>query len=332
MPRRYLVVRTDRAAREFFLSELEHGRLREGWGWLPEQDLALVAAKLAKGEPLSKPEASAWRNRRLLHTQPDGVKPDDIVIVPNLPSQGRWVLARVKGDYRYQISEHGDYGHIVEVELQRTAEGAIAVVEADNKHVHARLRATMRGMSRIWGIDPLGPHVEALLAVIRDGGDTTSPEPVAEKVAGVLSAARGATATAIEAGFKAAELEQLIHALLCRIYTNVQHHGGPSEKGADLIAYARDGLGLEYMVGVQVKCYTGTLADVQALDQIKQARLSHSIDAGVVITTAESFSPAFEAYRNKLEQELKIDIRIITRDELVDLVMQYLSAPPPAED
>jgi predicted Mrr-cat superfamily restriction endonuclease len=333
MPRRYVVVRPDRSAREFFLSELEQGRLREGWGWLPEQDLTRVAAKLAKGEPLSKPEASAWRNRRLLHTQPDGLKPDDIVIVPNLPTQGRWVLARVTGGYRYEISEHGDYGHIVEVELFRTSDGKPAVVEADNKQVHARLRATMRGMSRIWGIDDLGPHVEILIAAIREGKDTTSTEPATEKVARVLAAARSATVTAIDAGFKAAELEQLAFALLSRIYDGrVQHRGGPSEKGADLVAYARDALGLEYLVGIQVKCYQGTHGDFQALEQIKQARIVHSIDSGVVITTAEKVTPEFEARRNALEAELKIDIKIITRDELVDLVLQHLSAPTPPED
>lgn len=288
MSRRYLVVRTDRSAPAFFLAELENHRLRQGWGWLPEQDLALIASKLAAGVPLSKPEASAWRSRRLLHTQPDGVKRDDIIIVPNLPSQGRWVLARVTGGYRYDISEHGDYGHIVEVELVRTPDGKVAVVEADNGHVHARLHATMRNLSRMWSIDHLGPHVEALLAAIHEARDTTTPEPGAEKVERVLKAARAATVKAIDASFKAAELEQLALALLRRIYDGpVQPRGGPNEKGADLIAYTRDALGLEYLVGVQVKCYHGTHGDLQALEQIKQARISHGIDAGVVITTAE---------------------------------------------
>lgn len=229
------------------------------------------------------------------------------------------------------VSDRGDYGHIVEVALIRDASGRVAVIEADNAAVNAKLRATMRAMSRIWSIDALGVHVEKLLAAVAAGKETTTTQASADKVAQVLAAAHAAAAHEIESCFKAAELEHLVHPLLERIYKGrVEHWGGPSEAGADLIVYVEDALGLESMVGVQVKCYQGIHEDLGALEQIKQARATHRIDAGVVITTAREVGTNFESHRKDLERELGIDIRVITRDELVDLVLQYMR-PAPAD-
>ncbi|MBK8695334.1 MAG: hypothetical protein IPN17_24445 [Deltaproteobacteria bacterium] len=106
--RRYVVVRTDRNRAAFILREFEQGRLRQGWGWLPTQDLRLLRAKLNAHQKLTGEEAAAWRNRRLLNTEPDGLKPGDVVVVPNLLPQGHWVLARVAGPLRLCVARpHG---------------------------------------------------------------------------------------------------------------------------------------------------------------------------------------------------------------------------------
>lgn len=100
--RRYLVVRHDRRRSEFIQRELAQGRLRQGWGWKPEHDLRLMRQKITSGAKLTEEERSVWRNRRLLDTESDGLKLDDIVIIPNIPNQGQWVFVRVTGPYRYE--------------------------------------------------------------------------------------------------------------------------------------------------------------------------------------------------------------------------------------
>lgn len=119
--RRYLVVRTDKRRKDFILRELDAGRLRQGWGSKPEQDLRVLRERVTSGTKLTDDEAAAWRNRRLLDTEGDGLKPGDIVIVPNIPDQGRWALARVVGPYRYdppptEAGVGSDYAHVVPVE------------------------------------------------------------------------------------------------------------------------------------------------------------------------------------------------------------------------
>jgi hypothetical protein len=104
----------------------------------------------------------------------------------------------------------------------------------------------------------------------------------------------------------------------------VEHWGGAGEKGADLIVFTRDPLGIEYKIAVQVKLHEGTEDDTKALSQIKQAREYHKVDAGVVVTTAELMSETFQVRREELEEELGIDIRVVDRDEFVELVMAHL--------
>lgn len=332
MPRRYLVVRTDKNNKEFVLRELVAGRLRQGWGYDPTQDLRSIAAKLAARADLTEAEAVAWRNRRLLDTQPDGVQPGDVVVIPNLPDQGSWVMCRIAGGYHFEISKQTnayggfDYGHIVEVEPVRTASSEIAVVEPDNEVVDARLRASMRNLSRMWSIDALGAQVDEILAAIEHGVDTTKAQPGSDKMERMLDEVRGAASVAVRKRYKAAELEQLVAVLLGKVYPDgrVEHWGGPSEAGADLIVYTADALGLEYKVAVQVKCFDGPIGDTGALEQIARARAIHRVDAGVVVTTATKPTQAFMDRRDVLEAELAIDIKLVVLDELVGLLLRHL--------
>ena len=50
------------------------------------------------------------------------LKPEDTIIIPNQPRQGRWLLARVVGPYRYEAFADEtitDYAHVISVEVSR---------------------------------------------------------------------------------------------------------------------------------------------------------------------------------------------------------------------
>ena len=56
--------RDSQTHRDFVFNELLKGRLRQGWGWLPEQDLAAVAVRYSDAAigyaGLSNEEKLAW--------------------------------------------------------------------------------------------------------------------------------------------------------------------------------------------------------------------------------------------------------------------------------
>lgn len=331
MPR-YVVIRTDKQRAAFILRELEQGRLRQGWGWKPEQDLRLIRQKVNARGSLTHEEASAWRNRRLLDTESDGLKPEDVVIIPNQPSQGRWLLARVVGPYRYEQPTKEDkvgtdYAHVLPVGVIKTKDGRNAVVEADNAYVDARLRASMRSMSRMWSLDALAEKIERIIGAISQGEDTSIPQPEEHKFKELSSAMSAAAWDGIRSKYKGAELEKLVLRVLGKVYDRIEHWGGAGEKGADLIAFTQDPLGLEFKIGVQVKLHEGQDDDTTSLNQIKWARAAHGIDAGIVLTTATSLGEGFVKRHDELQTELGIDIRVITRDEFVRLLLTHLGAP-----
>jgi len=164
---RYWALRTDQNRRPFFWSELQAGRLRQGWGYAPELNLELLSDIKRRGGRLAKHQQDAWRgNRRLLPSQPNSMQVGDIVVFLHLPRYGVWSLARVTGGYRYEISTQSnavdgtpDYGHIRDVELLTDDRG----VNPNREGASERLRKAMRPMIRMWSLDAHGDEIDRLI-------------------------------------------------------------------------------------------------------------------------------------------------------------------------
>ena len=205
--------RIERACAGPLTEELKAGRLRQGWSNGHDLDLRTISAARERGEQLSEGQKQCWRgNRRLLTTEPDGVKPGDYIIIPHLPKEGFWSTVKVTGGYRYEKDEA--FGHILEVELlnrDRPINPRCAAVDA-------RLRETARTTLRMWNVDHLAEQVHRLVDAIERGDDVSQPEPVTEKLAIIHNRA----ATVIEDGlwekFQGVEFEKPVKMLLDRIY------------------------------------------------------------------------------------------------------------------
>lgn len=116
------MMRTNRDLAQWLWSEVEAGRLRQGWGSHPERDLGVLRAKRDAGQPFDEDDELAWDNRRMLTDESDGMQLGDLVLTPHLPREWRWSVLRITGPYRYAIHEtKRDYGHVLPV----------AIVEAD---------------------------------------------------------------------------------------------------------------------------------------------------------------------------------------------------------
>jgi hypothetical protein len=112
------MMRTNRDIAAWIWSEVETGRLRQGWGYEPKQELTLLRDRRERGEPFDTDDENAWPNRRMLADEPDGMQAGDLVLLPHLPREWRWSVARITGPYRYEIHvERNDYGHILPVEV-----------------------------------------------------------------------------------------------------------------------------------------------------------------------------------------------------------------------
>ena len=322
---RFWFQRTERTRACLLTEELKAGRLRQGWGSKPEQDLRIISAAREQELPLLENQKQCWkRNRRLLPTEPDGVRPEDYIITPNLPKVGVWSIVKVTGGYCYEIHpEAKDFGHILKVELINRDQPINPKCAA----VAAGLRGSARNMFPMWNVDHLAEQIRRLVEAIERGDNVSQPETTTEKLASIYKLAAKSIEDELREKFRGAEFEKPVKMLLDRIYGegNVETHAGPTERGADFVCSSTDGLGIQHNVAVQVKMFRGTVASLDPLDQIRCAHENYEkIGAGVVLTMAENFAEDFMARKEALERELSIPIHLLSSKEVVDLFMKHL--------
>ena len=118
----YWAMRTSRDTpehREFLRQELSEGRLRQGWGGYPEQDLRRINKAWEEGNELTEYQNDASRHWRMGDGPASNYMNDgDVVLVPNMPHDGLFTLVRIRGPYEFEINEElSDFGHLRAVEV-----------------------------------------------------------------------------------------------------------------------------------------------------------------------------------------------------------------------
>jgi hypothetical protein len=170
-------MRTDtRNNTDYIWRELEAGRLRQGWGYRPDQDLYDIGRVRAEGGRLNDHQKVTWRgNRRLLPTEHDAVRQGDLIVLPHLPRYGQWTIVRVAGRYRYSIDEgrnsggNPDFGHILPIDI------VTGRIPARDPTVPDRFRRAMRPQIRMWSLKAHGETVEELVRAFASRSRVQSP-------------------------------------------------------------------------------------------------------------------------------------------------------------
>jgi len=351
--RNYWAMRFDTQNRKLLYEELEKGKLRQGWGYSPELNLRLIKEKIKRGEPLTPEQKNVWRwQRRMLTDEKDGIKKGDIIIIPNMPGDGMFMIVEVTGDYEYdplQLEEsqrvsgfEQDYAHVLPVKIL-TPEGV-------NKYagpVSANIRRTLRAQNRLWNIYHLKDDVENLLHAYQERRDellkslTTSERiysAIDKLYQEIYDSFRDNILEELNKKIHAAEWEEAIAEALQNLYpgAEVERTGGPYEHGMDIVVripnyfYTEEqdtGSTPYWTIGVQVKNHQGTTSAPEVLRQIEDAleyaqtalaedKLIHL----VIITTADQASEDLLEGAGVLAQRSGVPITILTKKKLAELL------------
>lgn len=260
--RQYWVFRVDRRHPADLDGELENGRLRQGWGWDPRQDLRNMIL-----------DEGAGRNQRMR----EEVKQGDRILIPHLPAYGHVTIGEATQNwidgYHFSIwDRYNDYGHIFPAKR-------LLNFRRNNSNVPAALRDTFRNPSRFWNINYLGPLIEDLLS--RSPADLESASSIVErwqaKIEKIIEEADLSRKLheAAQAYTSKADWEFLLTNVLQQLNEGweIERTGGraEAEHGTDILAKIPDVFGDGYYgIAIQIKDYRGLVGD-RPLDQIRRA-------------------------------------------------------------
>jgi hypothetical protein len=345
--RRYWAIRTDRDNKPLLFSELREGRLRQGWGYDLSQDLRLIQGEIVQGgnwwERLSETQKEVLPHLRMLSEAEDSIQVGNIILVPNLPDDGFFVVLEVIGDYYFDpinlSSEQDynelnkDYGHVLPVRL--------IIDKGINKYadsVDASIRSTFRTPMRMWNLDNYQSVIERLIKDYQEGKDlstSTSGEARLNRAwETALSHARGVLheklGLELDTRFQAAEWEEPIKFVLENLYprASIRWVGGPQEYGADVIVQIQNHFGdLPWLILVQVKNYTGEIGP-SVLKQLRTAYDRYSKEGQilslVVMTTANKAASDFIDGAHTLSEEFNVPVEIVLRKDMMKILSDGL--------
>ncbi len=236
---------------DFFSEELDEGRLRQGWGWDKKQNLQNL-----------KMDEGARRNLSIYNK----VKKGDILLIPRCPTWEEVTIAEAKENfdagYKFEIDKNlHDYGHIFPaVKLKSFVR--------NNSNVSGDIRASLKNPSRFWNMDSYGRDIDKLIRTKSSG--LSSQQTKAE---GFENSINKSFKNAFDIkkfsddlfknmlqNFSNEEWEFALTEGLKKILpepVRIERTGGKEEKkhGCDIMIRYPGVLGIEYIVGIQVKDY-----------------------------------------------------------------------------
>ncbi len=312
----YWGYRIDKWKIDFFRDELKQGRLRQGWGYKPGQDL----------RNLEQNNEGASRNKPMF----DHVKKGDILLVPYLPEWEKVAIVRATEDwnegYKFEDNtKHGDYGHIFPAEYLKS-------FVRKNQHVIGSIRSTLKYPGRFWCIhhDESIDNIKQLMEMKEE--DLGTYQHPSDRLIGAVK-------NVFEGKFKKEIYDELNrqftdigweHALVEGLsklfpYYKVKHVGGHNEQnhGTDILIQMPSLLPgyPDYGIAIQVKDWEGVVSDYP-IEQIKKADEYWKKDNNYNLKLIEKIVLITKAKRDDNPEIIKEkdDVKIIFAEDLKDLL------------
>ena len=340
LPRAVWAVRTARAFPRLLGEEIAGGRLRQGWGWMEEQDLRVIAAaRDAEGHgALSTAQRVTWKgNQRLLTDRAGSVRAGDWIVTPHLPEAGKLAVWRVAGEYVWdplETPQHPegfarDFGHVLPVEP--VARG----IDPAGQSVSVGLRRSLRAQGRMFSLDRFADElVELARGAERGDARITERGTTDQQLALVRDRVVDAVFDGIQRHIDNTEFERLVERALERNYPGATTRtAGPKERGADVLVRHESGpFGLPEQLVVQVKHWessqgSGGLGHLRT--QLETALTAYPGSTGAIGVTllededVDPSAPGMQTFAD-LEESAGVPVRILGRSETLELVMPVI--------
>ncbi|TXN33417.1 restriction endonuclease [Methylobacterium sp. WL30] len=305
---------------------LNDGEGRFGWSYLEEGhddvDLKRIATKIKEFGRESLTPLEIECNQAFLL----GLEPGDWVIYINVPSYGRCTMAQVNKAYYWKHTAP-DFNHRFGVDPTTVRE-----FDRNDASVQPALKARLVLQGRWWRIY-MQEEFEFLRAALVSG---LAPQPRSQATSAALLGRQIEPllidiTRRIQHTHPNYDLEVLLEQVfkLMPGVRRVTRQGGAGDHGADLIVEYESGLPIpslqsQHTCVVQVKSYTGTHWDLQAVKDIERAFIHYPIaDMGLIISTADSATEAFDAEIQKLRRETGKRVELLIGPDVARMILRF---------
>lgn len=300
---------------------LNCGEGRFGWSTLETADLRGLQNRIDQDgwNALTEDEQKCWKRCRFLLELRDG----DYVVYINIPEWGRCTLAKVIGEYYWHF-DGNDFNHRFPVDPE-------SIHEFDRRDAMVppalRTRLSLQGP---WWTIYVEREFNELLASLLQG---VAPAPATpETNLRYLSREIQPFLLEIAQGIQRANPNVDLETLLERVFQNVPgvrtvvRTGGPADHGADLLVELEFGSIPELVqrLVVQVKSYTGELADTTAVRDIERAfEYDENANMGLIVSTATSCSQEFLEELGNLRQRSGKSVALLYGADLAAFFLRF---------
>ncbi|GLQ32004.1 hypothetical protein [Litoribrevibacter albus] len=316
MTRNYWGYRINKNKIDFFRSELEQGRLRQGWGWDEKQCLTNLTM-----------DSGAKRNLPIFNK----VKKGDILLIPRLPTWDEVAVVEATEDfdtgYKFEIEPAlGDYGHIFPAKL-------VKQFVRRNKSVTGDIRSTLKNISRFWSIGHCSNAIEKIIQ--QEDKELRSELSFTNRFHNILSDSLNRSFDTekfsnelydrLNENLSNEEWEYALVEGFKKIYPSpivVERTSGVLEKqhGTDILIKFPGLVDFQYAIAIQVKDYSGYMSGY-AVEQISKAD-EYWKNEGLVLIDKYVIVTKCKKEHNLDVSSLDESVKIIFAKELKDLLMK----------
>lgn len=317
-------------------TSLREGVGRFGWSYMKEGDQPLADANLRRLK--SKIEESGFGSL----TKDEGdryvaflleLKKGDWVIYINVPNWGRCTVARVTGAYYWGSPEDDDFNHRFPVDPASVCE-----FDRNSAMVHPALSARLKLQGRFWRVYAV-EEFKALLSNLESeiAFPLRTPQTDADLLNREITPLLQEITNRIHRTHPNYALEGFLKLVFDRIpgVRNVIWQGGAGDHGADLIVEFEGGLPhpalqTQHTCVVQAKSYVGEHWDTRAVEDIGRAFIRYpAADMGLIVSTADSSTPALESAIEDLRNRTGKRIELLIGADVAKFVLRFASMDPP---
>ena len=313
-------VKKDQKVVDKVFNSLRSGEGRFGWSFEKTADLRELRERIKRfgWDSLDKDEKACYQDFLLR------LQGSDYVVYINVPQWGLCTLAKVTGEYEWRW-EDTDFNHRFPVDPE-----SVRTFDRNGDIVPSPLCARLKLQRRWWTIY-VEPEFHRLLESLHKGIESAprSPETNLRELSQGIQSLFSEITKEIQRTHPGKSLEPYVKKVLKRLpgVKSVGRQEGRADHGADLVVEFEfvpiPGLVQTQTLVVQVKSYTGTHDDRDAVGQIRGALEYHRADMGLIVSTAESSGKGLKDELDKLREESGKPVALLIGADLAAFFLHY---------